>query len=105
MEKKHQLEVVKLSGGPDTYMRQLGNAVQFGFPVLIEVRAAAQESNFYMHVDLLAVSRCVAVGTAHIKYDGPAICAKQSMPISTAASCHQPAATRSLTAVTMAFAC
>jgi hypothetical protein len=41
MEKKHQLEVVKLSGGPDTYMRQLENAVQFGFPVLIEVRALA----------------------------------------------------------------
>jgi hypothetical protein len=37
MEKKHQLEVVKLSGGPDTYMRQLENAVHFGFPVLIEV--------------------------------------------------------------------
>lgn len=37
MEKKHQLEVLKLSGGPDTYMRQLENAVQFGFPVLIEV--------------------------------------------------------------------
>uniref|UniRef100_A0A383V949 AAA+ ATPase domain-containing protein n=1 Tax=Tetradesmus obliquus TaxID=3088 RepID=A0A383V949_TETOB len=36
IEKKHQLEVVKLSGGPDTYMRQLENAVQFGFPVLIE---------------------------------------------------------------------
>ncbi|KAF6265404.1 dynein heavy chain 6 [Scenedesmus sp. NREL 46B-D3] len=36
MEKKHQLEVVKLSGGPDAYKRQLENAVQFGFPVLIE---------------------------------------------------------------------
>lgn len=42
MEKKHQLEVVKLSGGPDTYMRQLENAVQFGFPVLIEVRSLHQ---------------------------------------------------------------
>lgn len=35
MEKKHQLEVVKLSGGGDI-IRQLENAVQFGFPVLIE---------------------------------------------------------------------
>eukprot|EP00878_Enallax_costatus_P032417 GHUV01035625.1.p1 GENE.GHUV01035625.1~~GHUV01035625.1.p1 ORF type:complete len:437 (+),score=126.79 GHUV01035625.1:1963-3273(+) len=35
MEKKNQLEVVKLSGGGDI-IRQLENAVQFGFPVLIE---------------------------------------------------------------------
>lgn len=35
MEKKHQLEVVKMSGGGDI-VRQLENAVQFGFPVLIE---------------------------------------------------------------------
>lgn len=36
MEKKNQLEVVKLSGGAGDAMRQLENAVQFGFPVLIE---------------------------------------------------------------------
>lgn len=34
MERKAQLEVVKLPGGDA--MRQLENAVQFGFPVLIE---------------------------------------------------------------------
>lgn len=36
MEKKHQLEVIKLSGNATDAMRQLENAVQFGFPALIE---------------------------------------------------------------------
>lgn len=36
MEKKHQLEVIKLSGNASDAMRQLENAVQFGFPALIE---------------------------------------------------------------------
>lgn len=36
MEKKHQLEVIKLSGNTSDAMRQLENAVQFGFPALIE---------------------------------------------------------------------
>jgi dynein heavy chain len=37
MERAHQLEVVKLTGGSaGDAMRQLENAVQFGFPVLIE---------------------------------------------------------------------
>lgn len=36
MEKKHQLEVIKLSGNASDAIRQLENAVQFGFPALIE---------------------------------------------------------------------
>lgn len=36
MEKKHQLEVIKLSGNATDAMRQLENAVQFGFPAVIE---------------------------------------------------------------------
>jgi dynein heavy chain len=35
MEKKHQLEVIKMSNASDA-IRQLENAVQFGFPALIE---------------------------------------------------------------------
>jgi hypothetical protein len=34
MEKKAQLEVLKLSGAD--YMRKLENAIQFGYPVLLE---------------------------------------------------------------------
>lgn len=36
MEKKHQLEIIKLSGNASDAIRQLENAVQTGFPALIE---------------------------------------------------------------------
>jgi dynein heavy chain len=36
MEKRHQLEVIRLSGNATDAIRQLENAIQFGFPALIE---------------------------------------------------------------------
>lgn len=54
MEKKNQLAVMKLSGGPDTYIRQLENAVQFGFPVLIEVRRT-EPSSHICHFNCLQI--------------------------------------------------
>jgi hypothetical protein len=62
MEKKHQLEVVKLSGGPDTYMRQLENAVQFGFPVLIEVMPHAWIAH---HTSLVLLVSQTHIGCVH----------------------------------------